>query len=95
MDCHRCGRDAPSEPGRRLGFREECPGCGADLHVCRNCAHHQPGAYNDCRESAADRVLDKERANRCDQFAPATVGGLGAAEASDRARAELERLFKK
>lgn len=86
-------------PGGGVGMRDACPGCGADLHVCRNCAHHDPGAYNACREPGAERVLDKERANRCDLFAPGEGEGAGNAEAGDaarqRAREELDRLFRR
>jgi hypothetical protein len=59
-----------------------------------NCAHYDPEAYNECRESGAERVLDKERANRCDWFsAGADRGGDGSAKTS--ALSELENLFKK
>lgn len=97
MDCHACGRRAALAPGAKPGFRETCEGCGADLHVCRSCAHHDPAAYNECREPKAERVLEKDRANRCDEFAVAEGGarpGAVGAEAA-RARGELERLFKK
>lgn len=84
-------------PGGGVGARDDCAGCGADLHVCRNCAHHDAGAYNACREPGAERVLDKERANRCDHFAPAAdarADETGDA-ARERARAELGRLFRR
>lgn len=51
-----------------LGFREECSQCGADLHVCKNCEFYDPGSYNECRESSADPIKEKERANFCDFF---------------------------
>ena len=97
MDCRACGRAVPLAAGERIGFRDACPGCGADLHACRNCAHHDPAAYNACREPNAERVLDPEQANRCDYFAPAqaSTGGAGASEAREEALSELERLFKR
>ena len=76
----------------RVGFRDECPRCGADLHSCRHCRFHDPGAYNQCRESSAERVSDKEKANRCEYFQP---GAGQAAAPADAARAKLEALFKK
>jgi len=91
---------APSRRDR-VGFRDTCQSCGADLHVCLNCAHHDPQAYNECRESSAERVSERERANRCEYFAPGrdAAGDEGGtprpAEAAARARAELEALFKK
>ncbi len=96
--CYRCGRSAALATDRRVGVRAACEGCGADLHVCRGCVHHDPGAYNECRESSAERVLDKERANQCDYFAPGEgQGGVAVSPTSEahHARAELERLFKK
>jgi hypothetical protein len=96
VECHACGRRVALAPGRRIGTREECEGCGADLHSCLGCAHHDPSAYNECREASAERVLDKERANRCDYFAPAVAaGGSGRSDEAERARADLERLFRK
>jgi len=93
--CHACGRVVELAAGERVGFRDECPGCGADLHVCRNCAHHDPGSYNECREPQAERVGDRERANRCDYFAPAVGAGGEGAGAQAEARARLDALFKK
>lgn len=98
MRCHACGRVAAPAPGGRIGIREVCEGCGADLHACRNCAHYDPSAYNECGETQAERVLDKDRANRCDWFAPAPDTGKdpgGSRDESAAARAELEALFKK
>lgn len=96
MNCHACGRSVPLAAGERVAFRDACEGCGADLHACRNCAHYDPGAYNACREPRAERVLDKERANRCDAFAPgAARPGAGARRERARALSEAERLFKK
>jgi hypothetical protein len=76
--------------GERVGFRDACPGCGADLHVCRACAHHDPGAYNGCREPGAERVADPDRANRCEWFQP----GSGAEAGADDRRARREGLAK-
>ena len=85
------GMDVELRSGERIGFRDACPGCGRDLHVCRNCAHHDPAAYNECRESSAERVGDRERANRCDYFAP---GAAQPSAAQERARSSLDALFK-
>jgi len=95
MRCFSCGQDRPLASGERVGFRDTCDRCGADLHVCRNCAHHDPAAYNECRESGAERVGDRERANRCDWFTPGEGGGGEAFAAAQRARQDLDSLFKK
>ena len=95
MRCFACNREIALATGERVGFRDTCDRCGADVHVCRNCAHHDPSAYNECRESQAERVEGRERANRCDWFAPGEGGGGEAVVARDRARSALDDLFKK
>ncbi|MCP4908193.1 MAG: hypothetical protein GY910_24740 [bacterium] len=96
MECHACQSDIPLAPGESLGFRDECDRCHADLHICLNCVHHDLSAYNECREPNAERLLDRDRANRCDFFRPGRGDGQ-AEEGSERARAkkDLENLFKK
>lgn len=96
MECFACGAAIGLASGERVGFRDACPRCGADLHACRQCAHHDAGAYNECREPQAERVADRQRANRCDWFVPAAGGGA-AREADPRAGAQaaLDALFRK
>jgi hypothetical protein len=95
VDCFACGARIELRSGERVGYRDVCPACDADLHACRNCAHHDPGAYNECREPNAERVSDRERANRCDYFAPGAGRGGQGAEPRARARDALDDLFKK
>jgi len=90
--CFACGRAVELASGERVGFRDTCSGCSADLHVCRNCLHHDPTAYNECRESSAERVSQRERANRCDYFRPGEGSGN---PAETPARDALDELFKK
>lgn len=94
LHCFSCSRAVPLASGERIGFRDECPGCGRDLHCCRNCRFHDPGAYNECREPQAERVADRERANRCEWFAPSEGAGAGEAQ-RETARSALDALFKK
>jgi hypothetical protein len=58
-----------------------------------NCAHWDTSAYNECRESSAERVTDRDRGNRCDYFRPGNAGARVSDEASE-ARASLEDLFR-
>ena len=94
MDCHACQSEIPIAGGDSLGFRDECDRCRADLHVCLNCIHHDLSAYNECKESNAERVFDRNRANRCDYFRPRT-GSRDANVQKDNAMEALESLFKK
>ncbi len=66
MICHNCGRevDAGAKPGRA----DACPFCGSDLRCCSNCRFFEPGAYNQCLETQAERVVEKDRSNFCDYF---------------------------
>ncbi|MCH7709447.1 MAG: hypothetical protein IH884_13230 [Myxococcales bacterium] len=93
MQCFACAAAIEVAASERVGFRDSCEACGVDLHVCRNCAHHDPSAYNECRESSAERVADRDRANRCDYFRPAP--GATAVDTTTQALSELDTLFKK
>ncbi len=95
MRCFACDAEVRIAAGERIGFRDDCERCHADLHCCRNCAHHDPGAHNECREANAEWVPDRERANRCDYFSPGAGGGGEVAAKAEQARADLEALFKK
>ncbi len=95
MRCFACDAAVSLASGERVGFRDGCEACGADLHACRNCAHHDPAAYNECREPNAERVLDPERGNRCDYFTPGAAAGGSGADEQARARNALDALFKK
>ncbi len=77
-----------------VGRQAQCPFCGADLHCCMNCSFYDHGAYNDCRESQAERVLDKVRSNFCDFFSFKEKGKSPATSAI-KPKDKLEALFKK
>jgi hypothetical protein len=92
--CHACGR--AFEVRERVGFRDTCDGCAADLHVCLNCEFHDPPSHNQCRETQADPIVEKDRANRCEWFRATRTGGAGkAGRTQEDARAKLDALFKK
>ena len=95
MRCFACDAEIPLASGERVGFRDTCDACGADVHVCRNCGLHDPSAYNECREPGTERVSDRERGNRCDWFTAGEGGGGEVAKAAAKARTGLDGLFKK
>jgi hypothetical protein len=95
MHCAACGQEIALASGERVGFREECARCGADLHTCKNCSHYDPGAYNHCREPNSERVADRDRQNRCDWFAPSMGRGGDRENSQDQALKDLGALFKK
>jgi hypothetical protein len=92
MHCGACGTAIELASGERIGFRDCCPRCDGDLHACRNCGHHDPGAYNECREPGTERVAHRERANRCEWFGPAQAAERPA-DPKPGARAALDALF--
>ena len=95
MRCFSCNRPVEVRAGDRIGFSDRCEQCDADLHVCLNCRFHDPSAHNECRESSAERVRDRDRANRCDYFSPGDREGGAAGSARETARSALDDLFKK
>ncbi len=95
MKCSACNTGVPLTANERVGFRDTCNSCHADLHTCRNCEFHDPSAYNDCRESSAERVTDSERGNHCDWFSACTDGGGAANQTRTNALSGLDALFKK
>ncbi|MEM6729918.1 MAG: hypothetical protein AAF658_00090 [Myxococcota bacterium] len=73
---------------------DTCSHCGADARVCKNCVFYDPGSHNQCRETTAEYVSEKERSNFCGMFKPFT-DQREAADDVDAAKAALEALFKK
>lgn len=94
MKCFNCQTEILIPSGQKIGLRDECEKCGADLHVCLNCAHYDPGAYNECREPSADYVQVKDRSNFCDYFKPGDQEGQ-AGPSKDSLLSAAEALFKK
>ena len=98
LDCWHCG--AATEVKERVEFRQVCGKCDRPVHVCRNCRFYDPSYHNQCRETQAELVADKERANFCEYFAPPDASGARRAGASGRSpvqstRERLDALFRK
>lgn len=93
MICHSCQKDPQIID--KIGFREECMHCGADLHCCLNCKFYDTSSYNDCKETSAERVLDKEKSNLCEYFQPRDGSSSSSESSTDSAKAALDALFKK
>lgn len=77
------------------GFREACEHCGADVHCCRNCRFYDPKVYNECQETSAEVVREKERSNFCEFYQPGAKNQGPARDAAAELRAKAEALFKK
>jgi hypothetical protein len=96
MNCQACGQEI--EYGVRIYRNTVCPSCGKDLKICLNCMFYEPGVHWDCRESIDGEVRDKNRANFCEFFSPASGGARKgpASAAKDKqlhARNDFDKLF--
>ena len=91
LTCFSCGSE--NSPGERVGRRDECQKCMADLHVCKNCRFYDSTAYNECKEPSADVVREKQESNFCEYFEP----GSGTFHKSNKEDllAQAEALFGK
>jgi len=91
--CFKCNASISVATNEQVGFKESCDKCTSDLHICRNCMFYDVSAYNSCRETSAERVVDKEKANYCDYFKFVEGSRSPGAEA-DSTRKKLDDLFK-
>ena len=76
------------------GSREECDKCHSDVHCCRNCEFYDSKVYNECRETNAEVIREKERSNYCDYFT-SRAGGAGGQDQKAKLKLAAEALFKK
>ncbi len=76
INCHSCNKALDLEQNSKVLRSEECPYCYASVHCCKMCGFYDKTAYNECRETNADRIVEKDKANFCDYF---TLAGNGAA----------------
>jgi hypothetical protein len=94
VNCWKCIKELDTRDG--VGFRDRCPSCDSPIHVCLNCAFYDVSYNNQCRETMAERVVDKNRPNFCEYFAPGTKEVRPQrAPGGEQVKANLEALFKK
>ena len=78
----------------RVGRRDECPHCHADLHACVQCYFYDEAYHNACREPQAERVLEKTRSNFCGYFVLGR-GDVARDQEKESIKQALDDLFKK
>jgi len=94
MVCYFCGQKL--DMGGVVGRHEICPQCHRDVRCCLNCAFHDPGAHNQCREPQSEEIRERDQSNFCEFFAVNDAESPTVNEDSvQKARNELDRLFKK
>lgn len=95
--CHFCG--SPVVVSEPIGRDTTCEQCQRDLRCCRNCRHWNDRLHNQCTETMADPVADKERRNFCEYFyysrEPFSGTPGGKVDRAAEARRKLEELFRK
>ncbi len=98
LSCYRCGHPQRLVPREKIGRRDACVGCGADLHSCVHCRFYDPSRDNQCAEPQAEWVRDKESANFCGYYEVRTSVNLTARGGTNKAadaRAAFNSLFRK
>ena len=91
--CYKCKSGVSVLVNNKVDFSSYCPKCDCSLHVCKNCKHFAIDAYNQCRESSADRIVEKEKRNTCEYFSFKTDGS-NAKQKDDNTKSKLDDLFK-
>ncbi len=92
--CYHCKKNIPVFGGViKITRTEECPYCSRALHCCKMCKFFDARVYNECKESNADRIVDKEKANFCDYFT--LNNGKFDDSSLDSLKSAADSLFKK
>jgi hypothetical protein len=93
ISCFSCHKDTGISLESKVGRTEECPSCYASLHCCRMCKFYDQSAYNECHETQAPRIIEKEKSNFCDFF---VLDGLGdtPGEEKNKLMSAADALFK-
>lgn len=94
--CHKCGNELHFlvKVGIKVGRQDVCPHCKADLHCCKNCELYDPSLHNQCRETYAEFIRDREEANFCPHFNFKDGPPPTKSDEAEKAKAKLEDLFK-
>ena len=91
--CWKCGASL-AHLSLPLTRQDECRACHAALHACKLCKFYDIAVAKHCRETIAEEVRDKDRANYCDYFAPREAAYSNSAEQqAAAAKAQLDALF--
>lgn len=91
--CWRCGAPLDDIP-LPLARLAECLVCRTELHVCLSCEFYDTRVAKHCRETIAEEVKDKSRANFCDYFQLRANAFQPRDDTEERAaRSQLDALF--
>jgi len=69
-----------------------CPGCGSDIHSCKNCTNYDEATSHNCREPNSPWLSDRTTTNECPFFEfRATPPNTPATPSQDKANTEAEK----
>jgi hypothetical protein len=68
LHCHRCKKPIPVDLLIPVSRQDVCRSCFSDVRCCLHCEYYDISAYNQCRESQAERIVEKTKANFCGYF---------------------------
>lgn len=94
-NCYKCGKELPNSFSVFISRSDTCPSCRADVRCCKLCQFYDPKSYNECKESNADRITDKEKANFCDYFKLNSLSTNDVEKQRQEMLAKAQALFKK
>lgn len=95
MLCWSCKKEI--EVSEKIGRKDICPNCEADLKCCYNCRLYDKDAHHQCREPQAEWVRYKEKGNFCEFFEPKTSSDRspsGAPLTKEDKKKNWDSLFK-
>ncbi|MBU1191222.1 MAG: hypothetical protein KKA36_06295 [Gammaproteobacteria bacterium] len=91
--CWKCGAPLDDIP-LPLARLAECLVCRTELHVCLSCEFYDTRVAKQCRETIAEEVKDKARANFCDYYQLRPNAFQPRDDTEERAaRSQLDALF--
>ena len=68
IHCYKCDHTLDLSEDSKIYRSDECDKCSANIHCCKMCVFYDEHSYNECREPIAQRIVDKENANFCDNY---------------------------
>ena len=96
MKCYSCksSLDSVISKDQIVSRNDSCLKCGTEVRVCKNCFFYDTSLHNECRETQAERVVDKGKANFCDFFRIQDNTGDSPKKNSESEKDDFGKLFK-
>lgn len=88
--CHYCRLSLSVDTQHK---HRSCPGCGSDLHSCKNCSHYDETVSHQCREPNSEWLSDRTGENTCPFFEFRATSESGNNEA-EKAKEAFRALFR-